>query len=168
MTPELSKILIDNIFQCLAGQLCAVLYDLDMAGGIDNIAGNIPESRIAKKICLIVEETGRTHYLSETGPIPLHKACRFSADQGDERIRVLALILGGQGQGREHQSRDQTENRPESHQSFLNFSAQTSRVNEHSRYMGSMMIYVSLIFLSRNLLIASICLPCLTWARIWL
>ena len=91
---ELRHILVHHILQGLAPEGCPVLDDAYVTYRIDDVGVDIPESRVAKQVRIVMEEPRRAHDLPVTLAPDFHNLGRFCADQGDERIRILFPPLG--------------------------------------------------------------------------
>ena len=163
---ELRKVLIDNIFQGRTAEFGPVLDDLDMPFGENDVGRHVPEGGIAEEVRVVVQETGGTYHLAVVLAVHFQQAGGLGADEGDKAV-LPRLPLGGEGGTEGGERPDHQEEPPQLHQSARNFSAQPSRLKLHSRYIGSMTMYVVLIFSSMNASMARICFWWRTCSSSW-
>ena len=141
-TAELGEILVDQVVELVARQDGLVLEDLDMAEGLDIVAVEVPEGRIADEVGAVVEETRRAENLAVVLPALFDETGGLGAQEQHQRVLVPVVLLlreqredghKGQETGQEAFS-DGT-----SHGGyFRNLSAHWGRVNSHSLNSGSM------------------------------
>ena len=166
---ELGHIVVHHILEGFAGKLGLVLDDADVPHGIDDVGGHVPEGGVAQKIRVIVQEFGGAHHLAEVLPVFFYQLGALGAEQV-YLIRPFGRILGPISQSRHCERQQQHKHQPLMRPARVHYLRvfQASRENSHSANIGSMTMYVSLIFLSRNSSTAAICLRILTLSRIWL
>ena len=154
---EFCEVAVHEVIQGLAGQDCSFLHQPYVALRIDYIVSNPPKGCVANQICVVVKEGG-VHRLAEGFVVFV---CDYLHGLGLDQTHHIALLRrllprrSAEQGGQEPRRQQQTDY-------FLIFSAHPAREKSQSLNIGSMTMCVSEIFLSMNLLMASICFACST------
>ena len=97
-TPEFGKVAIDIVSEFVTCQNSLVLKNLDILDGIYFIGRNIPQSRIANEIRVIVQEPGRSGHLTVIQAVLFDELHRLGTEQTYKRIHLTAFFLGRQAE----------------------------------------------------------------------
>ena len=93
---ELREVVVHHVLQRAGTQPGAVLDDLDMADGVDDVRRHVPQGGIAQEVGVVVQETGGTCDFAETLPVLFNELGRPGTHQGYQRVFP---VLGGNGCG---------------------------------------------------------------------
>ena len=86
---ELREVVVHHVLQGAGAQAGAVLDDLDVADGVDDVRRHVPQGRVAQEIGVVVQEAGRARHLAEAFPVPFDELGGFRAHEGHQRVFLL-------------------------------------------------------------------------------
>ena len=140
--PELGQVFIYHILKRFALETGAVLDNLHMPHGVDDVGGHVPEGGVAEQVGVVVEELRGPSHLAEILPALLQELGRPGADERYLGGGVLAgrgLVFSGQTGGhrrQEQQGREGLSERRKTH--YSNWFFQLARSKSQALYIGSM------------------------------
>ncbi len=149
---ELGQIVIYEIIEFLTGEFSPLLGQTDIAYGIDDIVIHPPIRGIAHQIGIVMEKSGLDGLPESLPRIVADNFYGFSPHQPDKAVFGITLIRTGKNENRQACKKGKRQGY------FLTFSDHPLLENSQSANIGSITIYVSLIFWDMKSLIASFCL----------
>ena len=149
---ELSQVVIYIIIKFLTRKFCPFLRQTHIPYGINDIVVHSPIRSIAHQIGVIMKESGLNSLSEGLSRIITDDFHGFRLDQTDKTVFGITLIRTGKNENRQACKKSKRQSY------FLTFSDHPLLENSQSANIGSITIYVSLIFWDMKSLMASFCL----------